>query len=305
MATRAQHIRVVLFLVLGFLAIAGFGALIAGQTAFESRSTYFIDFRDISVNGVEVGSTVRYNGIGVGSVEDVDFGDDALDHVVVQVSLRNDVPLREDVKARLVPVGITGLREIELFGATLDSPELAPRSRIPAEPSTIDRLTEPATNIANELEFVVYRLSELLREENREQVESALQDLAGILSDNRGRISRIVRNVDTLVAESREPLSRTIVEIEAATASLSQTATQLNRVVDQLTDASDGNDLRGLLENLNRTVDQTEDSIRNIEGVLTAGEEGLLDSLALLEETLEYLNNFAITISEDPSRLIR
>ncbi len=295
----------VLFLALGFLAIAGFIALIAGQTAFESRSAYFIDFREISVNGVEIGSTVRYNGIAVGSVEDVEFGGESLDHVVVQVSIRDDVPLREDVKARLVPVGITGLREIELFGATAEAREMPPRSSIPAQPSTLDRLTEPATNIANELEFVVFRLSELLREENRAEVESALRDIAGILRENRGRISRIMRNVDGFVAETRGPLSQTIVEIQAAAETLSATASELNVAVSQLTDNTGGNDLRGLLENLNRTVAQTEDSIRNIESVVVAGEDGLLDSLALLEETLEYLNNFAITISEDPSRLIR
>ncbi|NBB90517.1 MAG: MCE family protein [Spirochaetes bacterium] len=295
----------VLFLALGFVAILGFVALIAGQTAFESRSAYFIDFREISVNGVEIGSTVRYNGLAVGSVEGVEFGGASLDHVVVQVSIRDDVPLREDVKARLVPVGITGLREIELFGATAEAGELPPRSNIPAQPSTLDRLTEPATNIANELEFVVFRISELLREENRVEVESALRDIAGILRENRGRISRIMRNVDGFVAETRGPLSQTVVEIQAAAETLSATASELNVAVSQLTDSTGGNDLRGLLENLNRTVAQTEDSIRNIESVLAAGEDGLLDSLALLEETLEYLNNFAITISEDPSRLIR
>ena len=295
----------VLFLALGFVAIVGFVALIAGQTAFESRSAYFIDFREISVNGVEIGSTVRYNGIAVGSVEDVEFGGGSLDHVVVQVSVRDDVPLREDVKARLVPVGITGLREGELFGATAEADELPPRSSIPAQPSTLDRLTEPATNIANELEFVVFRISELLREENRAEVESALRDVSGILRENRGRISRIMRNVDGFVAETRGPLSQTVVEIQAAAETLSATASELNVAVSQLNDSTGGNDLRGLLENLNRTVAQTEDSIRNIESVVAAGEDGLLDSLALLEETLEYLNNFAITISEDPSRLIR
>jgi ABC-type transporter Mla subunit MlaD len=296
---------VVLFLVLGFAAIVGFVALIAGQTAFESRSAYFVDFRDMSVNGLEIGSTVRYNGIAVGSVEDVEFGGEALDHVAVRISVRDDVPLRTDVKARLVPVGITGLREIELFGATEGADPLETRARIPAQPSTLDRITEPATNIANELEFVVFRLSELLREENREQIESALTDIAGILSENRGRVARIMRNVDLFVAENREPLTRTIADIEAATQTLAATSAQLNAVVGQLSDDTDGNDLRGLLENLNRTVAQTESSIRNIESVVAAGEDGLLDSLSLLEETLEYLNNFAITISEDPSRLIR
>jgi ABC-type transporter Mla subunit MlaD len=204
-----------------------------------------------------------------------------------------------------VPVGITGLREIELFGATAEAAELEPRSHIPAQPSTLDRLTEPATNIANELEFVVVRLSELLREENRLQVESALRDIAGILEENRGSIARIVGNVDRFVAENRAPLTRTIADIQSATESLSATAAQLDSAVSELTDDTEGNDLRGLLENLNRTVAQTERSIRNIEAVVAAGEDGLLDSLALLEETLEYLNNFAIIISEDPSRLIR
>ena len=305
MATRAERIRVALFLTLGFLAIAGFVVLIAGQTAFERREAYFVDFRDISVNGLDVGSTVRYNGIEVGSVEEVEFGEESIDHVVVRISIREGVPLRENVKARLVSVGITGLREIELYGATDDARPLERGSHIPAQPSTIDRLTEPATNIANELEFVVFRLSELLREENRENVESALADVAGILAENRGEIRRIVRNVDSFVSDNRASLSRTVSDIEAATRSLAQASAELNMMVSGLTDDADGNDIAGLLTKLNRTVAQTETSIRNIESVVASGEEGLLDSLALLEETLEYLNNFAITISEDPSRLIR
>jgi phospholipid/cholesterol/gamma-HCH transport system substrate-binding protein len=304
-ATRAEKIRVAVFLALGFLAIVGFVALIGGQAAFETRETYYVDFRGISVNGLEVGSTVRYNGLEVGSVEGVDFGEGGLDHVVVRVSVRKDVPLRENVRARLVPVGITGLREIELFGATESAAALEPDSHIPAEPSTIDRLTEPATNIANELEFIVVRLSEILSEENRQKLEAALDDVSGMLEENRPRIRRIVRNVDGFISDNRQSLSRTVGDIEAATEALASTSRRLETMMSTLVDDADGNDVRGLLENLNRTVSQTERSIRNIESVVAAGEEGLLDSLALLEETLEYLNNFAIIISEDPSRLIR
>ncbi|MFO8065412.1 MAG: MlaD family protein [Spirochaetota bacterium] len=280
MATRAERIRVIVFLSVGFALIAVLVAVIAGQTAFQSRSSYLVDFRDISVNGLEIGSTVRYNGIEVGSVEDVHFAGERLDHVVVRVAIGDDVPLREDVKARLVPVGITGRRELELFGASEEASALEPRSRISAVPSTIDSLAEPATNIANELEFIVLRLSDFLREHNREQLESVLDDVAGILDENRGDLRRTVRN-------------------------LSSAAAELDAAVSQLTDEANEEDLRTVLRNVNRAVEQGERSIRNIESVVTSGEEDLLDSLQLLEETLEYLNNFAITISEDPSELVR
>ncbi|MFP4011548.1 MAG: MlaD family protein [Spirochaetaceae bacterium] len=305
MATRAQRMRVILFLSLGFLAIGGFIFVIAGENAFERRSNYFVDFRGISVNGLEIGSTVRYNGISVGTVEGVEFGGEALDQVMVEVSIREETPLREGIKARLVPVGITGLREIELFGARAEEPPLAAGSRIPAEPSTLDRLTGPATNIANEVEFIVFGLSELLRGENQEKLEQALDDAAGIIGENRGRISRIVRNVDGFVEENRRPLSEAIAGLESTSRNLSMTTVQLNTMMAELAEGGTGEDVGRLLTGLNRTVVQTEESIRNIESVVAAGEDGLLDSLLLLEETLEYLNNFAIMISEDPSRLIR
>ena len=42
-----------------------------------------------------------------------------------------------------------------------------------------------------------------------------------------------------------------------------------------------------------------------MEDVARDSEERIMDSLRTVDETLQYLNNFAMQISEDPSRLVR
>lgn len=295
---RRQRIRLGIFLVLGGGVLIVFFLLIAGSELFEARDTYYVEFSAGSVTGLQVGSQVRYNGIVVGAVESIDFAQDSVERVVVTLSIRQDVPVKGDVRARMYPVGITGTRQINLVGGTDAADRLPPRSRIPESQSVLDSLTqlgEPAQNIVESIEL-------LLSEDNRDNVAAFLENAAGILSDNRGSIARIVRNTDQIIDGSREDFEETLRDINLAARNLETASLALTRAIGG---EGEGDSLAELVSGLNRTVVQAESSLRNIEFMVIESERGLLDSISLLEETLEYLNNFAMLISDNPSRLVR
>jgi phospholipid/cholesterol/gamma-HCH transport system substrate-binding protein len=295
---RRQRIRLGIFLVLGGAVLVTFFLLIAGSELFEARNSYYVEFSAGSVTGLQAGSQVRYNGIVVGAVESIDFAEDSVERVVVTLSVREDVPVKEDVRARMYPVGITGTRQINLVGGTDAADRLPPGSRIPESQSVLDSLSQlgaPAQNIVESIEL-------LLSEENRDNVAAFLENAAGILSDNRGSIARIVRNTDEIVTGNRVAFEQTLQDLNLAARNLESASLALSRA---LGGAGESESLADLVSGLNRTVVQAESSLRNIERMVDESERGLLDSISLLEETLEYLNNFAMLISENPSRLVR
>ncbi len=295
---RRQRIRLGIFLVLGGAVLITFFLLIAGSELFESRHTYYVEFSAGSVTGLQVGSQVRYNGIVVGAVESIDFAEDSVERIIVTLSIRQDVPVKDDARARMYPVGITGSRQINLVGGTDAADRLSPGSRIPESQSVLDSLTqlgEPAQNIVESIEL-------LLSEENRDNVAAFLENAAGILRDNRGSIARIVRNTDQIIAGNREDFEKTLEDINLAARNLETASLALSRA---LGGQGEADSLAELVAGLNRTVVQAESSLRNIEHMVIESERGLLDSISLLEETLEYLNNFAMLISDNPSRLVR
>ncbi len=326
MKNTSQKIRLLLFLS-GGLALAGvFVFLIAGNELFRTRHQYFVEFTGISVGGLQPGSAVRYNGINVGTVEDVRFAPGSVQNVVIRISVDSNVPVKADAKARLQSVGITGVQQVEIFGATDDAEDLPPGSKIAAEMSQFDQLTEPAVSIVNELQRLVFDAGRFFSEENQESIERGLADLALILSESRQvadgaasnveqtwrRIDGAAAGVDGIITENRDPIAAGIDGFSRAAFQLADTAERIERFSAQLLAGDDVTSLAAVLARLdstiagvNDTVAQLGNSISTIERIVLEGEDTFLDSLVLLEDTLQYLNNFALTISENPSRIIR
>ncbi|TVR55879.1 MAG: MCE family protein [Spirochaetaceae bacterium] len=333
MKNTSQKIRLLLFLS-GGVALAGvFVFLIAGNELFRTRHPYFVEFSGISVGGLQPGSAVRYNGINVGTVEDVRFAPGSVQNVVIRISVDSSVPVKADAKARLQAVGITGVQQIEIFGATDDAEDLPPGSPIAAEMSQFDQLTEPAVSIVNELQRLVFDARNFLSEENQVSIERGLADLAVILSEGRQvadgaasnveqtwrRIDGAASGVDGMIIDNRDAVATGIDGFSRAALQLAETAARIERFSAALLAGDDVTSLAAVLARLdstiagvndtvsgvNDTVAQLGNSIATIERIVLEGEDTFLDSLVLLEDTLQYLNNFALTISENPSRIIR
>lgn len=302
-AKRAQRIRLGTFIVVGFVLLVALLAVVIGEQLLQDRFTYYVDFQGVSVNGLRVGSSVLYNGIEVGTVADTRFATGSVEHVVATLLLDQDVPIKADAKARLAPVGITGNMQIEIHGATDEAATLEPGSRIPASGSTLDLISEPVTNVANDLIVLINRISSILNESNQAEISETLQHVAGILSENREPIHNILVNIDSLIDDEGESVARIIDQIDETSRSLSASATNLESVFGDGGETSQS--LPSLMQQVSATLAQADGSVRRIEGVILDAEMEFQENLDLLAETLEYLNIFASKISENPSELIR
>ncbi|MCK5799504.1 MAG: MCE family protein, partial [Deltaproteobacteria bacterium] len=97
MATRAQKIRLGIFMLLSFLLLFGSVGVLAGMRLWNPRDAYFIRYQE-SVSGLEIGASVKMKGVRVGRVEKVTVAKGA-ESVVVDLALTPKTPVTQDTTA--------------------------------------------------------------------------------------------------------------------------------------------------------------------------------------------------------------
>ena len=127
MATRAQQIRLGIFFLVSLAVLALFFSVVAGSHLLSQRDTYYIEFTDMPISGLNKGASVKYLGLSIGRIEDISIAPDDLATVVVEISIDKEQAenaIRTDTQARMASLGITGLKYIELFGGSDDGPSV-------------------------------------------------------------------------------------------------------------------------------------------------------------------------------------
>lgn len=231
--TRAQKVRLGIFMAAGITVFVGGLVVLAGLKLIEGRDEYVVRFRDsgVSLNGLETGSPVKYSGIRVGRVDTVRVDPDDVSVVLVELSLDEDTPVAEDSVADLGSQGITGLKYIELTRGSSLARVRDPGEEIPAGSSMFDNLTQKADHIASKVEIVLDRVAALADADMKERIgkmlttsEKFLATLDGVLIDNRESLKTLATSM-TGTAEQANLLA----------GELAKTARQANALLGEAT----------------------------------------------------------------------
>ena len=321
MISKAQKIRAGIFFLMTTILLITFILFIVGNTLFKKRDKYYITYNNVSVNGLQFGSSVKYYGINIGRVEDININKDDVNDVVIEISVNAGTPIKEDVEATLVGVGITGLKQIEIVGGSNAAVLLEPGDEIKAGKDAISDITGKAEIIATKTEMLINRLNELVNDNNRVKISNILSStdtlLAGlreIVDENHVRISNVIANFDTIgsnlknitentdiaMAEFRDiMISGEIQQILANTEAVTDSVKSM-RVKSIIND-----DLVASISNFNVALKHFNETIIHIDLTVLKGREDFLNILEEIEESAEYLKEFSRQINEDPSSLIR
>ncbi len=306
MVSKAQKFRLGIFIAFSSVLLIVFLVVVAGNKLLEKRDEYYIHYEDTSVIGLQVGGQVKYHGISVGRVDDIRIDKEDVKMVIVTISVKEGTPLKEDILATLAPVGITGLKQIELSGGTNEAKLLKPKSNILPGKSVLDSITGKAEIIAEKLEIVLNNIAELTNKKNQEKFANIISNVDILIETNRDPITNVIASLDSTtyyLAEFTESANESMKRFNYLLQSeeIDNILVNAEKVTSDIAKA----DLAQLINDLNKAINQANDAFLHIDLTILKSRQDILQTLEMLKETVDYLNEFSRQISENPSILLR
>lgn len=175
-------------------------------------STYMM-YSQESVSGLSIDAPVEYNGVNVGTVNNVELDRDNLHLVKVLLSIKSNTPISKGTVATLTSRGVTGVVYIALKDLGNDPRPLEavagqPYPVIPTSPSIFMRLDTALRKVSKNLQTVADSIHSLLDKENLKSIKEILvhiDKVTGTLADNSQKINTILLNTNR-ASEQLAPL---------------------------------------------------------------------------------------------------
>ena len=287
---------------LGAFVLAGLaltmGLLIwLGAADWNRAARRVVTYFDESVQGLEVGSPIKFRGVTVGTVSAISVASD-LRHVRVVSLVYEDVLRRlglsesqgnglqqslsgdRSLRVQLVSPGLTGVKflSIDFFDSKRFPEERLPfdpgPDYLPSTPSTRKSIEEAAVDVGMQLPMLTMRASETLQR-LADSVEDVRNVLRPLLADD-GAVVRLLGQYERTGAQ----LERTAaaVETELRAAKLSATTASVR-------------DAAAAVTTFSNEVSVTAEDTR--------------DSLSTLQETLDSVRALTDYLERDPAALVR
>ena len=341
METKANFALIGAFAIAGFLGMIGFLMWFAKLELNRQFAYYDVYFSEVS--GLGVASEVRFAGLTVGTVVDMELAPDQLDRPVrVRLEVAEDTPIRTDSRASLELQGVTGVSNVFISAGRRTSPLL--RDEFPDEVpviqssrSAFQTLSDEGPQIIERLSRVAEQLTELLGEQNQARVNtildnierssgnldqamadiSAATDAIGLaaegIADFGTRLEGLGETADTAMKDFSTAAQRADTALDSATQTLDElrdyVAGDLRGMTRQLTETASG-----LQTELAQLGDRAGGSLDQLDRALDAGTRAFDQAevmfstdlgpiIADLRNTLAQVNQTLASVSDDLPRI--
>nr|WP_295772375.1 MlaD family protein [Rhodoferax sp.] len=267
-------------------------ALLVALAAWLTRDTgenrvFEISSRE-GVTGLQRQAGVRFKGVTVGRVQSIALDQETSGNVRIRIAVDSTAPINKSTFASLGFQGVTGLAFIQLDDAGESKEPLVSTdgkpARIPMRPGLMSRLTDQGSGLLTKLDDATQRANQLMAPENQKKLMDAVDNLGQAAAS----ISQLAKHADqaNLPALSQEA-SATLKGLRETSDRLGNSADSVrtsadafkvmsNRMsnpggtLDNISQGADallatGQNLNtSLVPRLNRTVDDTARTVRNV-----------------------------------------
>jgi len=308
MITKEQKARLFVFILVSLGLFVLFSALLIVPTLKARGLTYFINFKETTVNGLLIGSPVKYQGVEVGKVRRIQVAPDDLRSIRVDLEIDREFSVRTDMTATLTFTGITGSKFIELSGGTNASAHLEPGYAI--EPAR--GLGEKAEDIVANIDTAIRRINDLLGPDNQKRINLFLENteksaavISGVLQAKQENLSNAITNIEKAAQDFgavTENLRRISADLGDMTSKLGEGT---GEVLDNFKKRFSDEELGKLLKNLQSFVESGAADMKTLENVLLAQQTDLRTTLESMGAAIDNLSRFSRALVEDPTSLLR
>lgn len=246
------------------------------------------------VNGLSAQATVRYRGVRVGKVKDIQFDRERPTDILVRLSVEDDTPLSDRTVARLAFQGVTGQAFVQLDETPGSSKPLeGALPRLPLQPSLMSEGIDSGLETLRQVKEVTTRINQLLDDENR------------------ARINRTLSNVEQLSAhalQAGEQLPDVLARLQrlASDENLSRLSATLRNTADTTAQASEAiRDVRLLAASLNTVAARLESVLAKVDSEALASAPGKVGEMAdQVKQAAASVDRVARGLEERPDGLL-
>jgi phospholipid/cholesterol/gamma-HCH transport system substrate-binding protein len=294
-----------LFVSIALASFIGFVLWLTGRSGVEEMTRYSMMFeRDVS--GLAVGGPVKYMGVSIGSVIQMEIIGEGNIRVRVDIEVLEETPINSGTFASLAFQGITGVAVINLGSeaGTHEPLGLTPGVDYPVIPVRdvgFAALLSSAPKIMDQLDQLLNQANLLLGESNRESIARSLgnvETLTESLAGNRemiatlpADINRTLTDVQALIGQVQELVTQLSPDITSTLGNLNDSSESLSSLTSNLDSWLIDNEA-----NLNRFVD---DGLGQVPALVGAARQTLRELEKLLAELQEDLSQLIHRPRED------
>jgi len=321
MSIRANPTAIGLFLIGALVLTVSGTAVLASTTWFDKRST-FVSFFQESVNGLENGAPVKFQGVPVGTVTGILIQIDERDKTF-QVPVQYEIDLTRlttelgtfvnladpEVMRRQITDGlraqlqmesiVTGQLYIELSYRSDPAPavletRLTAFPEIPTAPSLMAALGTGAGSLVADMMQVLFQVNQMLADVDMPEINAAVVASAEA-------VERMVNSPEIIAALAQVPImtaqvNRTMEHVELL---VGKAAASIDPLQAQF--ATTNAEMVATLQSLRRTMEETHGVLSTDSGIGF----GLQAALASLREAADALSLLATSLEQNPDMLLR
>jgi phospholipid/cholesterol/gamma-HCH transport system substrate-binding protein len=292
METRANYVLVGSSVLAAIVAIVVFIFWLGRSELNHKEETYYTYFTG-SVAGLTNGSPVRYRGVPIGKVSNIEIDPDNVERIRVTLMLKAGAPIKTDTTASLETAGITGGSYVELSGGTQASPLLLPKEPgdipiIQSENSGLQTFIEDAPKLLGKLNKLADSANAVLSPDNTKEISEAIKHLNSVMAnlDAIGPDTKqTLANVNELTGDLHKRMPKILDSLQQDTNAIHDAAAGFGKVAN----------------NLDGVISDNRASIHDFAGNGLSEITALVTNLRRLTDTL---NRVADRLDRDPQRYL-
>lgn len=308
--TRAERIRLGIFILLTLLLVIGTVAFIIGKELMERNTPYFTRFTE-SVDGLNLGAKVKLNGITIGQVTQILVDPEDLNTVLVRFDVNSEFPIKTGMEANLVGgMSLTGLKTIELTGGLATEANVEWGGYVKAGTSSLKQLTGQAETLALKTEMIMNNLINMTSDQNAANLGAFLRNLNQITARTDSLLRRNETTLNAIPGSALHMIQKantTLAEVEKAQLGqkLSQSLAGVDQAVGRFDQVIADLSLEKTLVGVQKATQSIEILSKRADQTVYRNQEDLSIAVRHLREAMENLNDVSRQVRENPSLLIR
>lgn len=321
MASQKVKFTVGLFVFSG-IVIAVLAFIWLGMSSFLEKGQYYAIYFDETVQGLDIDSPVKYRGVTIGRVVDIDVAPDSkLIQVIAKMEKGHNI--NTNIVAQLSVVGITGSMFIELDLKAKDEPDKTPtlsfKPEYPVLASKLSNISEILEGIddfllqirAIDIEGISGQIKVTLDNVNKMIADANIKGLSGKLESSLDDISAIAEKErwDRILSSAENAMKT----LETVTGKADISAGRLDNTLASLEKISTGNekaitlainDFRTAMSKVNTLLDTGNSVVTGADDTVYQLGHDLNEIARNIEVATENLNRIIDIVSDQPSQLI-